>query len=229
MACFFRHENFSDLIGFTYSKWHGDDAVAHFLLEVEAFELRTRGEPGRVLLVALDGENAWEHYPFNGHYFLSALYSSMVEHAHLQLATLSEVVDMQSAGQVHPSPLTRVRAGSWVYGTLSTWMGDADKNLGWDLLCDAKRAWDDAVVAGRLNAEQLQRASRQLAACEASDWFWWFGDYNPAGAVRDFDELFRHQLSGLYRALDLPPPHTLSQSISAGRGNPEGGGVMRRA
>ncbi len=47
------------------------------------------------------------------------------------------------------------------------------------------------------------RAEEQLAACEASDWFWWFGDYNPSEAVRDFDELFRPQLTSLYRALKL--------------------------
>ena len=27
------------------------------------------------MLIALDGENAWEHYPFNGYYFLRALYA----------------------------------------------------------------------------------------------------------------------------------------------------------
>jgi hypothetical protein len=24
-------------------------------------------------------------------------------------------------------------------------------------------------------------AKIQLAICEGSDWFWWFGDYNPGG------------------------------------------------
>ena len=28
-------------------------------------------------------------------------------------------------------------------------------------------------------------ASRQLAQCESSDWFWWFGDYNPPDAVAE--------------------------------------------
>ena len=115
---------------------------------------------------------------------------------------------MSSArAQVRPSPLPRVRAGSWVYGTLSTWMGDADKNRGWDLLV----ASEARLRRGRRRGAACRggahaRASQQLAACEASDWFWWFGDYNPAGAVRDFDELFRHQLTSLYRALNLEPP-----------------------
>ncbi|MDR2216539.1 MAG: glycoside hydrolase, partial [Nevskiaceae bacterium] len=206
VRCFFRHEALSDQIGFTYSHWQGEDAAADFTREVEAIEQRTRGTAGRgrVLLVALDGENAWEHYPNNGQSFLQALYALLSRHPHLRLATLSEVVQQQRAARIAPAPLPRVRAGSWGYGTLSTWIGDADKNRGWDLLCAAKQAFDAAVIGGRLNSdEHYARALRQLAACEASDWFWWFGDYNPAGAVRDFDELYRRQLTSLYHALDL--------------------------
>ena len=108
-------------------------------------------------------------------------------------------------------------------------MGDADKNRGWDLLCAAKRAFDSVVAHGTLTNAEIARAEHQLAACEASDWYWWFGDYNPAEAVRDFDELFRHQLTSLYRALGLAPPAQLEQRISIGRGAPESGGVMRRS
>jgi alpha-amylase/alpha-mannosidase (GH57 family) len=229
LSCFFRHDGVSDLIGFSYSKWHGDDAAAHFVSEVSAIAARTTGAPGRVLLVALDGENAWEYYPFNGWYFLTAMYAALAAHPDLRLATLAEVIDEQRAAAVAPAALPVLRAGSWVYGTLSTWMGDADKNRGWDLLCDAKRAFDEVVAGGALSAAELARAEQQLAACEASDWFWWFGDYNPSAAVRDFDELFRHQLTSLYRSLHLAPPARLLESISIGRGAPESGGVMRRS
>lgn len=229
VSCFFRHDGMSDLIGFTYSKWHGDDAAANFVHELVALADRTQGEPGRVLLVALDGENAWEYYPFNGWYFLNAMYTQLARHPRLRLATLSEVVDEQRAAGIRPAVLPKVRAGSWVYGTLSTWMGDADKNRGWDLLCEAKRAFDAVMAADGLTPEERARAEQQLAACEASDWYWWFGDYNPSGAVRDFDELFRHQLTSLYRALHLEPPAALQLPISVGRGAPESGGVMRRS
>jgi hypothetical protein len=70
---------------------------------------------------------------------------------------------------------------------------------------------------------------RQLALCESSDWFWWFGDYNPAEAVSQFDRLYRRQLVNLYRLLGEPVPANLDQPISVGRGSPESGGVMRRA
>jgi alpha-amylase/alpha-mannosidase (GH57 family) len=229
LACFFRHDGYSDLIGFTYSKWHGDDAAANLVHELAGFAERTRGSQGRVLLIALDGENAWEYYPCNGWYFLSAMYAQLAAHPDLQLMTLSGYVDQQRAAGIAPATLPQLRAGSWVYGTLSTWMGDADKNRGWDLLCAAKRSFDAVVQHGLLSDAELALAEQQLAACEASDWFWWFGDYNPAAAVRDFDELFRHQLTSLYRALRLDPPAELAVAISAGRGAPEAGGVMRRS
>jgi alpha-amylase/alpha-mannosidase (GH57 family) len=76
---------------------------------------------------------------------------------------------------------------------------------------------------------QRAAAGRQLALCESSDWFWWFGDYNPAEAVSQFDQLYRRQLVTLYHRLSLEPPQELTQPISQGSGAPEHGGVMRRA
>jgi alpha-amylase/alpha-mannosidase (GH57 family) len=229
LACFFRHDGLSDLIGFSYSKWHGDDAAANFVHELAAIADRTRGADGRVVLVALDGENAWEHYPNNGWYFLAAMYRLLAAHPRLSLMTLSEFIDHQRSAGIRPADLPRLRAGSWVYGTLSTWMGDPDKNRGWDLLCEAKHAYDEVMASGRLAPDERARAERQLAACEASDWYWWFGDYNPPDAVRDFDQLFRHQLTSLYKALGLAPPEQLQHPISVGHGHPELGGVMRRS
>ena len=123
--------------------------------------------------------------------------------------------------------LPRLVAGSWVYGTFSTWIGDADKNHAWDMLGEAKQHFDRAVAAGRLDDRRLELARRQLAICEGSDWFWWFGDYNPADTVSDFDRLFRLNLSCLYQMLGMEPPAYLSNVISHGSGKPAMGGTMR--
>jgi alpha-amylase/alpha-mannosidase (GH57 family) len=224
LQCFFRDDTLSDLIGFTYATWHGDDAANNLVHELTQLA-RRYSSPNHAVLIALDGENAWEHYPFNGYYFLRALYERLSDHPLLQLTTLSDCV----AGGIQPAPLTRVMAGSWVYGTLATWMGDPAKNRGWDLLCDAKRVFDGVMRSGALDPATRAAVGRQLALCESSDWFWWFGDYNPADAVRQFDRLYRKQLVNLYRLLGHAPPEALSRAISVGRGAPEHGGVMRRA
>jgi alpha-amylase/alpha-mannosidase (GH57 family) len=232
LQCFFRDDRLSDLIGFTYATWHGDDAARNLIHELEQLAAQPDGDPNRVVLIALDGENAWEHYPFNGYYFLSALYAGLSDHSSLELTTLSECL----ARGLQPLPLQRVVAGSWVQGTLGTWMGDPAKNAAWDLLCDAKLTFDAALGPGERVAHREPMATgprasaeRQLALCESSDWFWWFGDYNPSEAVRQFDELYRRQLGNLYRLLDRPLPESLSRPISGGGGVMEHGGVMRRA
>jgi alpha-amylase/alpha-mannosidase (GH57 family) len=225
LDCFFRDDSLSDLVGFTYATWHGDDAAHNLINEVAQLARRYANHPGHAVLIALDGENAWEHYPFNGYYFLRALYSLLAQHPLLELTTLSDCL----ARGLEPAPLTRVTAGSWVHGTLASWMGDPAKNRAWDLLCEAKLDFDRVMLAGSLEGAQKAAAQRQLALCESSDGFWWFGDYNPADAVSQFDRLFRRQLTNLYRMLGLDAPPGLAQPISSGGGRPEHGGVMRRA
>ena len=89
-------------------------------------------------------------------------------------------------------------------------------------------AYDKVINAGRLDEEQKRKAGLQLAICEGSDWFWWFGDYNPSDSVRDFDELYRQQLKNLYRLLELPVPDNLDQPLSKGGGGVENASTMRR-
>lgn len=219
-ACFFRDDSLSDLIGFTYASWHADDAVANLIQHLENIADACRGHPDRIVSIILDGENAWEYYPENGYYFLHALYQQLATHPRIALTTYSDYLKQHA-----PQPLKVVAAGSWVYGTFSTWIADPEKNRGWDMLVDAKLAFDQA--APRLNPEQRAAATRQLAVCEGSDWFWWFGDYNPENAVSDFEQLYRLHLSNLYRLLQLSPPDYLARPFTHGGGTPEHGGTMR--
>ncbi len=225
LNCFFRDDPISDLIGFTYATWHGDDAAHNLVNELAQLARKYAHSPGHAVVIALDGENAWEHFPFNGYYFLRALYSLLASHPLLELTTLSDCL----ARAVTPAPLPKVMAGSWVHGTLATWMGDPAKNRAWDLLCEAKLAFDRVMGEDSLDGAQRSAAARQLALCESSDWFAWFGDYNPADAVSQFDRLYRRQLLNLYRLLGLEAPSSLAQPISTSGGDAERGGVMRRA
>ncbi|MDR2195927.1 MAG: glycoside hydrolase [Gallionellaceae bacterium] len=230
--CFFRDDHLADLIGFEYSRWYGRDAALHFIAQLEAIAEQAPDGETPVVSIILDGENAWEYYPYNGYYFLSDLYAMLAEHADVRSTTYGEYLDKRAAnaaGLVKEGELSSVVAGSWVYGTFSTWIGSPDKNRAWDLLCVAKQSYDLVMASGRLNEEEQRAAERQLASCESSDWFWWFGDYNPGPSVESFDRLYRLNLTRLYQLLKLPVPPILTQPISHGGGEAESGGTMRRA
>jgi alpha-amylase/alpha-mannosidase (GH57 family) len=233
LYCFFRDDRLSDLIGFEYSRWHGKDAARNFVDQIEAIANNAPDGEKPIVGVILDGENAWESYPYNGHYFLDELYTLLDSNHRIRTTTYSEYLDRLAAGsesdcaRVHN--LTEVVAGSWVYGNFSTWIGSPDKNKAWDMLCAAKHSFDMVMSSGRLNEAEQHAAEKQLCSCESSDWFWWFGDYNPSHSVASFDRLFRHNLTELYRLLKLQPPINLSEPVSQGSGHPEAGGAMRRA
>ncbi len=222
---FFRDDGLSDLIGFKYSTWHSDDAISDLVNHMVNIANAAKDTKNTVISVIMDGENAWEYFPENAFHFLHSLYERLTTHPLLELSTYSEVLDQQNP---EPLRLPHLVAGSWVYGTFSTWIGDKDKNRGWDMLCDAKQQVDQALRKRNFSAEQLAQIEKQLALCEGSDWFWWFGDYNPAQSVSDFEYLYRRHLMNLYALIETPAPGYLNQVISIGGGDPASGGVMRQ-
>jgi alpha-amylase/alpha-mannosidase (GH57 family) len=224
LACFFRDDGLSDLIGFTYSDWHADDAVGNLIDHLENIAASTREQDNPLVSIILDGENAWEHFPENAYYFLNTLYQRLSEHAHLKMTTYSEYL---AAARNQPD-IKKLVSGSWVYGTFSTWIGDRDKNRGWDMLGDAKKVFDMTVAENELSGDQMLAARHQLSICEGSDWFWWFGDYNSADTVSDFERLYRVHLSNLYTMLGKEPPEYLSSVFAHGGGSPVQSGVMRK-
>ena len=221
---FFRDDGLSDLIGFRYSDWHADDAARDFVQHLSNIAGFLGNEADQhVVSIILDGENAWEYYPDNGHHFLDAVYDALSTAPRINTTTFSQV-----AATIKALPMPKICAGSWVYGSFSTWIGSADKNRGWDYLVAAKLAYDRVVASKKLDVAQLAVVTQQLAICEGSDWFWWFGDYNPGGSVSDFEQLYREQLRELYKQLDVDPPAMLDVPLSQGGGNAENAGTMRR-
>ncbi len=222
VACFFRDDGLSDLIGFKYSDWHADDAVANLIHHLENIADSCADRPEALVSIILDGENAWEYYPENGYHFLSALYEKLVEHEGIQLTTYSDYLSTHK----QRTRVQEIVAGSWVYGTFSTWIGEADKNRAWDMLVDAKKVYDRVIKEGVLDEQQRHNAMMQLATCESSDWFWWVGEHNSAESVSAFDEQYRMHLSNLYQILEVDPPEYLSRAFSFGCGSPAMGGAM---
>ena len=235
IICFFRDDRLSDKIGFEYAKMHSTDAVRDFIHDLEQVRTSFQKTENPVVSVILDGENAWEYYPYNGYYFLSELYQALSNHPSIEMVTQTEVLQAiynpnKSPYKIFCGNLPEIAAGSWVYGTFSTWIGSKDKNRGWDLLCEAKLAYDQVLLVGDLNAVELKRCEDQLAVCEGSDWFWWLGDYNAAASISSFDQLYRRNLSNLYSLLKLPVPASLSVPISTDAGQQliDNAGTMKR-
>ena len=219
---YFRDDGLSDLIGFEYSHWNAEDAARNFEENLE--NIATFLGPAKqdhVVSVILDGENAWEYYLDNGYHFLDALYRKLSSNSQFEMTTFSKASEKTDA-----VPIDKLCSGSWVFGSFSTWIGHADKNRAWEYLVEVKKTYDQHI--NELDEEKRQEAELQLAICEGSDWFWWFGEYNSSQSVSDFDRLFRVQLRLLYNMLGVTPPEALDHPISLGGGNAENSGTMRR-
>ncbi|MGB8518389.1 MAG: glycoside hydrolase family 57 protein [Gallionella sp.] len=231
VSCFFRDDNLSDLIGFEYARWDGKDAARHFVAQVEEIAKHAVDGEVPVVSVILDGENAWEYYPYNGFYFLDEMYNELEHHHKVHTITFADYLKLSPirSDSARTQELPGIVAGSWVYGNFSTWIGCKDKNRAWDLLCAAKLCYDQVMAGGTLSKAEQNAAEQQLCSCESSDWTWWFGDYNPSLSVASFDRLYRHNLRELYRLIKLPAPHNLSEPVSLGSVSTEVTGAMRRA
>jgi alpha-amylase/alpha-mannosidase (GH57 family) len=226
ILCFFRDDALSDKIGFEYSKMHSTEAVKDFIQSLEDIHQHNPAKT-KVVSVILDGENAWEYFPYNGYYFLKELYEALTDHPDIVMSTFSDIIELKKTGAIpKASVLPQVAAGSWVYGTFSTWIGSADKNAAWDLLCEVKKVYDQVIH--HLDSVKQEACERQLAICEGSDWFWWFGDYNASDSVKSFDQLYRRNLINLYELLGQAIPENLYKEISQGGGDSENAGTMRR-
>ena len=174
IACFFRDDRLSDRIGFEYAKWFGRDAVLNFVHSLEEIWQQSDGREQTAVSIILDGENAWEYYPYNGYYFLSELYEMLQGHPHIEMSTFSDCLDggepdsgAGTPADVGMRDLPHLVAGSWVYGNFTTWIGCPEKNRAWDMLCEAKQSFDLVMASGRLDAGQRERAARHWPRARA--------------------------------------------------------------
>jgi alpha-amylase/alpha-mannosidase (GH57 family) len=208
---FFRDQTLSDLIGFTYATWPAAQAAEDFLGRLRGIAHRA---PGGVVSVILDGENAWEHYPRNAVDFLGALYRGLVSDPALRPVTMSE-----AAREVPAGTISRLRAGSWIGSSFTTWIGHHEKNRAWTLLAAARQEADRRFGSDLPSRDepQARRAWQALAAAEGSDWFWWFGDDHSSEQDAIFDAAFRDQLRAVYEAAGSPVPAELDEPIKRGQ------------
>ena len=212
----FRDHRLSDNVGFDYSKMPANDAIEDFIGNLRAIWSNLPDSGEFLVSIVLDGENAWEFFPANGKDFLEGLYSRMMVEDWLSPVKIGDFIEN--------NPPTRelefLAPGSWIDGDFCTWIGHPEKNRAWEELARARSAVEDFV-----GTDKFSPAMAHVLVAEGSDWFWWFGRGGVGAGLAEFDRLFRARVEAIYRALELPPPESLSSPIITGAGD---GGLKRR-
>ncbi len=198
----FRDRNLSDLIGFVYPRWIAKDAVNDFMRHLENIYLAFR-EKEILVTIALDGENAWEYFTNDGHDFLELLYARISQAEYIKAVTVNEYLKANPPKK----EISRLAAGSWIYGEFSKWINNPYKNQGWDYLAVARRELEDMVEQGKPIPDL---AWKQMYILEGSDWFWWLGEDSPGY----FDRLYRMHLCNFYTMINKEIPEYLKHPIT---------------
>lgn len=212
VSLFFRDHLLSDMIGFTYSTYGAEAAAEDFLSRLLLIRKQLPEDGKRYIVpVILDGENAWEYYPENGVPFLRALYGALSKAPQIRTCTFSEYLSLEEDNPVLP----RLRAGSWIYGSFSTWIGHPEKNRGWDLLAATRKKFEESArnAVGDEARQKLEALREHLMIAEGSDWFWWYGEDHYTEYEQEFDQLFREHLKAVWKGLGEVPPEELSEPI----------------
>ncbi len=194
IAIFFRDRYLSDLIGFVYQHLTSNEAIEDMISHLEKIMDNLPNDNNPVVSVILDGENAWEYYDNNGFDFLSGLFKAVSQHARIISITPSKYINLPGSKSI----LHSLVPGSWIYGSLNTWIGNEEKNWAWDQLFLVRQ-----LLAKRekdLDTERKQEVFNILYQAEGSDWFWWLGLDNHSVQKEDFRKQF---LSLLKKICDL--------------------------
>src|SRR6266566_4884061 len=216
----FRDSQLSNVIGFDYQRMSSVDAARDLMGRLRRIR-EAQGDRDFLAVIALDGENAWEFYPRDGHDFLNAVYTELESTSDIETTTVSDFLAEHAPQQL----LHHLHTGSWIGASLDTWIGDPEHNVAWDLLAET-RDWLEAQSQQRpKDSQQAALAWREILITEGSDWFWWFSRKHDSGMDPIWDNQFRLHLRNVYKLMGARAPARLFQPIikrapSAERGVP---------
>ena len=176
MSGFFRDHYISDLAGFVYSRMGAQAAAEDLHRRIRA--IGDREPQGRTATVSiiLDGENAWEYYPENGREFLREFYRRIERDPDISAYTMSEAMRAAPNQPV----LEGIFPASWISANFDVWIGHGEDVRAWDLLRDAREAYQRAVeragfkenpvsAAGIVAQKRTSRKGAKNKAAEAGD------------------------------------------------------------
>ncbi|MDD5496424.1 MAG: glycoside hydrolase family 57 protein [Candidatus Omnitrophica bacterium] len=215
ITVFFRDKNLSNLISFNYNAMEqraaSDDLISHFRRVAE--NLRRDSDTG-IVVIAMDGENAWEYFEDNGRTFFETLYEHLDKDEELEALTLSSYLQEEPPRKV----LKDIFPASWINHDFRVWIGEEQDNLSWDYLSRARRDLikftKEFERKGESGSEALRKAWRELYIAEGSDWNWWYSGKAHMGSDNPFDKLYRTHLKNIYKYLKKEIPDFLKISIA---------------
>ena len=220
--CVFRNREFSDLIGFAYSKMDAREAARNFISRVKQIGDSWEEKTPPLVNVILDGENCWEFYDRDGRDFLKYLIDGLLHESQIRLTTVPE---FQSQYPAVPT-LRSIFPGSWINQNFRIWIGHHEDNAAWHFLRLARETL--TAEENQVDPAAREQAWNELHICEGSDWFWWYGDENTSTLEHAFDSLFRSHLMRLYELLGKPVPEALKRPIKQPKQVGAGGGILFR-
>ncbi len=199
MVVVFRDTVLSNLLSFSYGSWPTDQAVEDVLARVAAVGRNWSGKAPPLVLIAMDGENAWDHYPRSGRPFLLRLYQEI--HRRFRPTTLSAYLERFGP----QGELSTLWSGSWIDADFRTWIGEPLQNRAWQALAELREA-----VRACDELEAQKKALEHIYVAEGSDWYWWRSARNPTPLASHFSRVFRAHLGAAWRALGHNPPEALA-------------------
>jgi starch synthase len=216
VAIVFRDSPISNSIGFDYQRMSSVDAARNLVGRLNRIRDQ-QGDKDYLAVIALDGENAWEFYPRDGHDFLNTLYTELEASPEIVTTTVSDFLKEHPAQQ----NLHHLHTGSWIGASLDTWIGDPEHNIAWELLAET-RTWLEEQ--SRQRPQQSDAAAlgwREILITEGSDWFWWFSRKHDSGMDAIWDNQFRLHLRNVYKLMGVRAPARLFQPIIQRTPTPE--------
>ena len=171
---FFRDHQLSDWIGFRNVMPTLDDVENNVREFILALYDRYIKHPGKVVVIALDGEN-WmimSKFPPHTAVFLDRLFQELEKHYdYFQTVTLSEALELVKPKRI----LTHVPWGSWIGLTAVQWTGGVKDKL-WEYIEDKLEVINAFRKSLKDGKEILNKIYKALAIAVDSDYFW-YGEY----------------------------------------------------
>src|SRR5258708_30234621 len=126
LSMVFRDSQISNSIGFDYQRMSSVDGARNLVGRLKRIR-EQQGDKDYLAVIALDGENAWEFYPRDGHDFLNAVYTELEASPEIVTTPVSDFI------REHPpqQSLRHLHTGSWTGASLDTWIGDPEHNIAW--------------------------------------------------------------------------------------------------